>query len=106
MSSSSDISQFSSDEEEKKKSSSQISQFSSSGSKKEDSEEEFLQKIFKKQKLPKPTLKRPKRQGMCLWSQDENSTSESDCETKNIDHNIIKIDDDPELENAMINHDS
>ena len=105
MSRSSDISQFSSDEEEKKGSSSQISLFSSSESEKEDSEEEFLRKIFKKEKLPKPTLIRPKKQGMCMWSQDEN-TSESESDTKQNDKNIIEIADDPELENAMVNHDS
>ena len=45
--------------------------------------ETFLKKIFKKRKLPKPTLKRSSRQGMCLLSTDDKE-SEPEEEKKQI----------------------
>ena len=50
--------------------------------------EKMLSGIPKKKKFPPPTLKRPKRQGMCMCSGDDKSSQES---------NIVKIESDSDF---------
>ena len=72
--------------------------------------ESFIKRIFRKKKLPKPTLRRSKRQGMCMMSWDESESSSDEgknciqqCQYKT-QSNLIEMEDDPILENFIRNY--
>ena len=66
-----------------KHSSSEGSSTSGGDSSEGNDSDNFMKRIFKKKKLPKPTLKRSSRQGMCLLSTgDKKSEPEEEKKTK------------------------
>ena len=78
----------------------------SSGTTEGSDSEAFMKRIFRKKKLPKPSLRRSSRQGMCLLTSDE-SQSEPE-ESKKISvketQNLVEMEDDPILEDFIKNY--
>ena len=66
----------------------------------------FEKKIFKKKKLPKPTLRRSSRQGMCMLT-DDDSQSEEEIRKENCncsESNLVPMGDDPVLDEFIKNY--
>ena len=64
----------------------------------------FEKRIFRKKKLPKPTLKRSRRQGMCMLTEDDSQSEQEIPKKTKCNSNLVPMGDDPVLDEFIRNY--